>query len=286
MFFSGIGFGGEERVESDDKIQEYIKDGSMSVQELSLAAQIEGKKSGISAVKATNRAIIRYIVHRIQLGAIFSLPQALEMLRFLHPPSVLQRTIFRGLFEIAPGLSIPVYTYKKCHRVNIPTLKKVVTSGDIDRAGEKEEEEEKKKRLPVAERKVVYRLQNDLTIEVEADRTIKGFKYGRSLIPESSIDAEAMKPRTERCLVLIGFTEAYKVQRQSFMGESDVVMAAPSDPCAYSALSAFVAAMAELDRYAICRYISRKSAQPALVALIPRKKKRWQQFSPQLFNRF
>lgn len=261
--YSGIGFGDEDFVENKDKIQECIENGSMNIAELCLIAQKEGEKAWISSDKAKNMAVLRFIVHNIQLGAIFALPQATKMLRFIHTPQVAQRSSFRGLFEITPKFVIPVYVYKKCRHVTLPTLQKIIVpdTGDIDDI----------KYFPIAERKIVYRLQNDLSVEIDQERTSKGYKYGRSIVPESSIDVEAMKPKAERCLALIGFTDARKVPRQCFMSDSDIVLASPSDKYAYSALSAFIIAMAELDKYAICRYIVRKSAQPSIVALIPRK---------------
>lgn len=238
----------------------------MDISELLLVAENEGEKKGISDLKAKNMAVLRYIVHRIPLGAIFTLSQALSMLRFVHVPQVVPRTVFRGLFEIASGFSIPVFMYKKCHAVALPTLHKIVVSDDNDR--------DEKDFFPTAEKKTVYRLQSDLSVEVDPERTLRGFRYGRSIVPESSIDAEALKSKEERCLILLGFTDANRVPRHCFMGEPDVLLAPPTDRYAYSALSAFVIAMAELDKYAICRYIPRKSVHPTIVALIPRKKKK------------
>ena len=232
---------------------------TQSIQELCLAAQIKGKSMGLDPVKAENRAVMEHIVKRLNKGVIFPARQALKMLRFIRTPRVLQRTVFRGVFEIADGLGIPVYVYKKCHHVTLPTLQKGIAGTDEGT------------QFQFAERKTTYRLRSDMSKEVAGERTIKGFRYGRSVIPESSIDAESMRPQTEKCLVLIGFTEARRVPHHMFMGETELVVPAPADAPAKDAFTALVVAMEELNRYAVCRYVQRKSAQPTLVALIPRK---------------
>ena len=39
-----------------------------------------------------------------------------------------------------------------------------------------------------------------------------GFRYGKSLIPISSADEEAMKLKAEKCLSVLGFTKMDKVK--------------------------------------------------------------------------
>jgi hypothetical protein len=54
------------------------------------------------------------------------------------------------------------------------------------------------------------------------------------------------------------------------MGGVDVLIASNYDKHAQKALASLIHALYELERVAICRYITRKNSQPKLVCLIPR----------------
>jgi len=82
---------------------------------------------------------------------------------------------------------------------------------------------------------------------------------------------ENLKFPTERCLKLLGFVPAKSIPRHYYMSGVDVLIAKDKDLHARKALASLIHALYELERVAICRYISRKNSQPKLVCLIPRK---------------
>ena len=49
-----------------------------------------------------------------------------------------------------------------------------------------------------------------------------GFRYGKSLIPISSADEEAMKLKAEKCLSVLGFTKTDKVKNYNITLVADV----------------------------------------------------------------
>jgi hypothetical protein len=72
---------------------------------------------------------------------------------------------------------------------------------------------------------------------------------------------------------LLGFVEARKIPRQSFMAGIDIVV--PSDsPADRKLFSSLLFAMLSTKKYALVRYVSRKNSRgvsPKLMALIPHK---------------
>ena len=59
---------------------------------------------------------------------------------------------------------------------------------------------------------------------------ITGYRYGKSLIPISDADEQAMKLQVPRCLSLLGFTNMEKVRQYQTIGTSvQVLIADPAD---------------------------------------------------------
>jgi ATP-dependent DNA helicase 2 subunit 2 len=188
-------------------------------------------------------------------GVIVPIDRALELMSYFQKKSVLQRTTFRGRFEITQDLGIGVYGYIKCKEQLFPAPKKIsnATHG------------------PVQMSRTLQSAQDPDT-EIPSSDAVKAYCYGKSLVPFSKVDAAFLKPPTERCLKLIGFTAARSVPRYHFMGSTEMLVADPNDPSAKRAFSAVVAAMAETDSFAIARYVRAKGSAPQLVALIPHVK--------------
>lgn len=109
----------------------------------------------------------------------------------------------------------------------------------------------------------------DPDLEVPKDEMVKGFKYGKTTVPFSTIDETQLQYVVAPCLKLIGFTDAARVPRHHFCGRSDVLYPYASDTCAAKALSALVQAMAETDSVAIVRWVKRNKGQLQLSVLIP-----------------
>jgi ATP-dependent DNA helicase 2 subunit 2 len=58
-----------------------------------------------------------------------------------------------------------------------------------------------------------YHSVDDLDNEVPPDEKVKGYKYGRTLVPFSTVDEAVLKYQSVRCLQIIGFTKAVNVPR-------------------------------------------------------------------------
>lgn len=98
---------------------------------------------------------------------------------------------------------------------------------------------------------------------------MKGYKYGKSLIPFPKYDEKIMAYAADKCLQLIGFTDSSSIPRHHFMGITECISADPADPHAARALSAFIHALAETDSVAIVRFVKRAKGNPHLGVLSP-----------------
>jgi ATP-dependent DNA helicase 2 subunit 2 len=210
--------------------------------------------------KIDNVTLLREICTKVK-GVVVPIAQAIDMMSSFRSKSVLQRTVFRGWFEVSPFLKIPVWAYKKTSEVKFPTLKrvsKVVYEGSPSGSGN-----------VVIQRTFHNRIAADPEQNVPSEERIKGYRYGRTLVPFSKIDEEALKYPTEPCLKLIGFCPISTVPRYHFMADTEAIVALPTDNCAATALSAIIHAMAETDSCAIVRFVKRKNAPPQLGILTP-----------------
>jgi len=77
-----------------------------------------------------------------------------------------------------------------------------------------------------------------------------GYKYGRTLVPFSKIDAQVLQYKAQKCMQVIGFTKQSNVPRHHFIGNVECIIAEPKDDSAAIALSALIHALFETERLA------------------------------------
>jgi ATP-dependent DNA helicase 2 subunit 2 len=64
---------------------------------------------------------------------------------------------------------------------------------------------------------------------VEKENIIKGYQYGKQIVPIDSIMEEKMKYKCERNFSLLGFVEKAAVPRHFFMSSVDMVVPVDSE---------------------------------------------------------
>ena len=187
------------------------------------------------------------------------LGRAIEALTQLRTRTVLQRTTFRGPLEISEDLQIPLWSFVQVMEQKFPTLKKrsVVAEQSVE-AGSYGVRLERS-----------YASVLDPDAELEKEQLVRGYKYGRTLIPFSTADEAVLKYAAPKCLKLIGFTKASNVPRAHYMGNAELLVPQPGDQAAATAVSALAHAMYETERYAIVRFVKRMNSTPHLGALLP-----------------
>jgi len=122
-----------------------------------------------------------------------------------------------------------------------------------------------------------YHLNDEDETEVEMENVVKGYRYGKSLIPISDADEQAMKMEAPRCLSLLGFTRAESIRQHQIVGSSvQIIVPDPADEHAGVAMSAFIRALYETNMAGILRYVWRNNSQPKLTAIVPHIKADYQ----------
>eukprot|EP01105_Mastigella_eilhardi_P010054 TRINITY_DN2353_c0_g1_i3.p1 TRINITY_DN2353_c0_g1~~TRINITY_DN2353_c0_g1_i3.p1 ORF type:complete len:753 (-),score=192.03 TRINITY_DN2353_c0_g1_i3:99-2321(-) len=214
-----------------------------------------------SKVKTDNERLLHKIADNVN-GVVIPVSKALELMSYFRSKSVLQRSIFRGRLEISPIYHIAVWSFIKTTKQSFPTLKRIssVSAGSATPGS-----------MQVRQERTLQSLQ-DPDANVSREEAIKGYKYGKTLVPFSKVDEAALKLSTERCMRMIGFTEASSVQRYHYMGPTEMMVGWPGDTHALTAFSALVRAMAETDRVGIFRYVKTKNSAPKLAVCIPHVK--------------
>jgi ATP-dependent DNA helicase 2 subunit 2 len=214
--------------------------------------------SNKSNIKIENENMLKQMINSVG-GVIVPIHEAIEMMSYFRSKGVLQRTTFRGVLEISPHLKIPIWSYVKTMEQKFPRFEKISSIS---------QQSANPGNMKVV-KETTYHNINDPDNEVPSNEKIKGYKYGKTLVPFSSIDEQVLSYKAEKCLKLIGFTKSKKVPRFYFMGNTECMVPPPGDQNAAIAFSSLVHALLETDSVAIVRYVKRANSVPYLGVLCP-----------------
>lgn len=107
--------------------------------------------------------------------------------------------------------------------------------------------------------------------KVDPEYKIKGYYYGKQLVPVSKILEESLKFPTEKCLKILGFIPKERLFRHYFIGTVDMVSCPNQCDSNQQKFNALIDGMVELSKVGLARYVTRANAPPRLAALIPSK---------------
>ncbi|KAL1519796.1 hypothetical protein AB1Y20_023303 [Prymnesium parvum] len=220
--------------------------------------------------------------------ALMSLARASDLLRALKKRSVRPSTAFRGSLKIGEA-HLPVWSWRKVCKTAAVQMKAVSKAALDDEEASKQPD----KTVAVERRAyVLARADGDgvaadadeggvlstelIEREVKPEDRINAYRYGRDLVPVSSMEEEELKFGVkEKCLELLGFVPQTDVPRHVFMSAPEAVVGDPEKPDAHRAMQALIAALEEEQSVGIARYAPRAAAPPRLVCLWPARKCLW-----------
>lgn len=204
-------------------------------------------------------SILTRVVHEIDATS-FTFPEALNFANVIQKTAKKQTTRFAGHLEIGSKLKVSCKIFTKTMLERPTTWKKLsAISQSSARPGEMAVRYERS-----------YHMQDEDETEVEAEDAVKGYRYGKSLIPVSTEDEEAIKLSSMKHLSVLGFTSVKNIKHHHIIGSSvQVVIPNPDDETASVSLSSLIHALYEMNMVGIVRYVFRKNANPRLCALIP-----------------
>lgn len=209
-----------------------------------------------SETKMKNEAVIWTIQSICDEFELIPMKEALEQLSYFRSKNIRQTTLFRGVIDIAgDAMQIPVMVYTQTAEMKMPQFKSVF----VNDAGE----------IVSVSRDTTYYTSDEANEEIEPDSVIKGYRYGKDLVPINPVDEQQMAMENERCLSVIGFAKQSEILREHYM--SNVLCVAPQagDPLAATALSSLIHSLYLLKSVAIVRYVWRKNAIPHIGFLSP-----------------
>ena len=232
----------------------------------------DGDGGGGGAVKKEETSIISVVggdpVSAVRLvcqltgGTMYTMAEAMPVLSQYKIRGVKPSTVFQGPLEIA-GLKIPVMA------VNRIQAGKTLSFTKVSPYEPPPGEEDAATRAVT----VIDTYQTESGEQIEKTDIIKGYRYGKEIVPWDQEDAAATGVETDKCLRLICFVPEDKISRVQFSEGKLVSFQARKDDAAASvAFSSLVLAMKELKVYAICRYCFRNKASPKILALWPHTK--------------
>ncbi|TPX69665.1 hypothetical protein SpCBS45565_g02344 [Spizellomyces sp. 'palustris'] len=236
-----------------------------------------------SDVKAINEEFLRGFTERAE-GNIFSGDEASELLERLRSKSVKPVTVFRGPLTLgdpeshpAESLEIPVWVYNKTAEMKLPSAKKwsalaeAISEGERNGAtyGAVEMQRTYKPALGDAD---LQKDQNGQDKSISKDDLVRAYRYGKSLVPFSSEDEEAMKLRTSKGMSILGFVKQSEIPRHHLMSNVLAVVPEPGNTRAAQAFYTLIAALDEKQNAALVRYVRVNDANPKLGVLVPARK--------------
>lgn len=173
-------------------------------------------------------------------------------------------TTFRGVFEIGETLGIPMWIFKLTEKATLPTAKQrsLLIENESSNSG-------KIKRI------TEYRNPSNREEIIDETNIIKGYKYGKNIIPFTTNDEEILKYSSKKGFKLLGFTHQSQVPRHHFMSEAYICIPPFNDETASVAFSVLVKAMTTDNTLAIVRYQRTDNSDPQLALLYPYYKKKY-----------
>eukprot|EP01147_Barroeca_monosierra_P009819 gene9819-2012_t len=212
-----------------------------------------GIHKSLTDVQQSNIKIIKTIIEAVN-GETYSFKSALELLTQFRKRQIKPTATFRGCLNIA-DLKIPVFLYIEEKREPRPRLEKLSALVDLD---------VKDGNSAKVDREVTYHRLNDDDTEVPSDRRIKGYKYGRTIVPWEKIHEQNLTLNEEKGLSVICFTNANNVPRHHFIDSLICVLPANDDEHAARAIACLLKALEETNSVAIVRYVFRLKAAPKI----------------------
>eukprot|EP01112_Ceratiomyxa_fruticulosa_P013430 TRINITY_DN3779_c0_g1_i1.p1 TRINITY_DN3779_c0_g1~~TRINITY_DN3779_c0_g1_i1.p1 ORF type:complete len:745 (+),score=163.09 TRINITY_DN3779_c0_g1_i1:333-2567(+) len=212
--------------------------------------------------RSENETFVREFTAEVE-GVVVPVHQALQLMSYFRGKSVLQRSAFRGCLEVSPLMKIGVWSFVKTMEQKFPAMKKL--SGVSQQSANPGT-------MVVKMERSYYSLADPDT-EILFQDLVKGFRYGKGVVPFTDIDEKGLKYTAEKCLKVIGFTDAKSIPRHHMLSSSEVIVPEPGEKNAAMALSALIHALSETESVAVARFVKREGGGPKLVLLSPLIKK-------------
>ena len=190
-------------------------------------------------------------------GEIFSINDQRLLKGALSRGSVTSQSVFRGTLYITPKtydekslVGINVWAYTKTKQASLPSLKK------------RSRDEDSFEGVALV-RKYVH--DDDNTEEVDFQSLIRAHSYGREDVPVTKDDADNIKMKGEKEMLVLGYMKLEEIGQDELMGNTDIIVPdRDSSMLMISAFTAFASALRKRGAVAIVRWVRRANDSPKL----------------------
>lgn len=218
----------------------------------------EPEKEKHSKVQHENRVSLEQFCDDAE-SKLFPSHLAMAIQKQFRSRYVMARAKYKGTLQITPDLRLMVNTYGKTTEEKFPSAKKYSLIANQSKNA---------KDAVVTLSREVFLHDDPTQTPIDAENKIKGYYYGKQLVPIPEFLEEKLKYKSEKCMKLLGFAEKRSVPRHFFLASVDMLI--PQDDENHKrALASLIHALYELDKVAIVRYVYRENVAPKLACLFP-----------------
>jgi len=222
-----------------------------------------------SELKKSNEQFFREFAQKAN-GEVWSVDEAIEILNEYRTKDVRATTLLRGPLIIGTppnSLEMSCWVYTKTKELTLPSAKKYSAVSEAA-AGSEEE------KTYAVDMERVYSIkmntkEGEKEIEISPDNLVKGYRYGKSIVPFSSIDEEQLALQNEKGLTVLYFFPKEKLRREWLMSNVLKIVSEPMNKPSEECFSALVQSMAINNLVAVIKLVRIKNAQPRIGVAIP-----------------
>ncbi|ORX80342.1 SPOC domain-like protein [Anaeromyces robustus] len=227
------------------------------------------KVENMTPLKKSNEQFFREFTQKAN-GEVWSVNEALEILNEYRTKDVRATTLLRGPLVIGTppnSLEMTCWVYTKTKELTLPSAKKYSAVSEAA-AGNEEE------KTFAVDMERVYSIkmntkEGEKEIEISPDNLVKGYRYGKSIVPFSSIDEEQLALQNEKGLTVLYFFPKEKLRREWLMSNVLKIVSEPMNKSSEECFSALVQSMAINNLVAVIKLVRIKNAQPRIGVAIP-----------------
>ena len=219
---------------------------------LNVSLNVIGCHAGTDRPQGKHWHILDHVINRMDKGKgkCFPFDEAIQLLHEPRGKAPSERAYMVEMIDVTPDLKIPAQAYIVNSEVRMPPLKRYYEGEEV-------------------RRETVHRSLNEPWELLTDEDLVKGYRYGKQLVPFNSIDELVLKRVQNRSIMVLAFAAAADIPPHICLSKTVIFFGHPGSNEGMHAFAAFTHALAELDMVAIVRFVYNRASAPKLGVLLP-----------------
>ncbi|EKG05832.1 KU80 protein, putative [Trypanosoma cruzi] len=203
------------------------------------------------SLKAQNERVLHVMCSLLgEESMVVSLEEALQEVQELRRRKITQRALLRVVLSIG-DVRLATQMFTKTQEERLPTMKRTTANGEE------------------VYMKTIFQDLSEDAAPLRKEDLLKGYHYGRSLVPCAREDVGAMKIKGPRAMDAVGFVPIQQVPAYVLLGGVKVIMPLADDMVGAKAFRSIVRAIAADNRAMIVRFVRTRDTDPVLGLCVP-----------------